>query len=364
MDKAGKHILIVDDNLKNLQVTAKILRDEKFLISLAQGGRDALLQLEQQIPDLVLLDIMMPEIDGLEVCRKIKENEKLNEIPIIFLTAMNQTEDLVEGFIAGGVDYITKPFRREELLIRVKNHLELAESRKKIIEMNKTRDKLYSIIAHDIYSPLSNLSMIIRAIADDVISPASEDFGKIITDLDKSTQSTITLLENLLKWANVQSDILLLTPKLLAIRPLIDECIQLLASNAHQKNITIKHNVSSNLQAYFDEVTIHTVFRNLIANAIKFTPENGTIEINSTLNNEYALISIKDNGVGMTETIINKIFEKHATYTSLGTNKEQGSGLGLMVVHDFVERNNGNLNVKSKLGEGTEIIVSLKLENK
>lgn len=362
MDNTGKHILIVDDNLKNLQVTARILRDEKFRISLAQDGESALYQLGQQKPDLVLLDIMMPGIDGLEVCRKIKKNEKLKEIPIIFLTAMNQTEDLVEGFIVGGVDYITKPFKREELLIRVKNHLELAGSRKKIIEMNKNRDKLYSIIAHDIHSPLSNISMVVHAIEDGWISSGCDDFTEIIHDLGESTNSTLTLLENLLKWTNAQSDTISLSPKLMAVYPVIEECKQLLEGNACHKNITIELNIPDSVEAYFDEVTIHAVFRNLIANSIKFTPENGTIKICSSVNNGFVEITVKDNGIGMPENILNKIFKENIPHTSLGTNKEQGSGLGLLMVKDFVENNKGKLNVKSKPGEGTEIIVSLKSE--
>lgn len=274
---------------------------------------------------------------------------------------MSQTEDLVEGFIVGGVDYITKPFKREELLIRVNNHLELAGSRKKIVEMNKTRDKLYSIIAHDIYSPLSNISMVVQAITDKVISPTGDEFGEIISDLGKSTKSTINLLENLLKWANVQSNTISLSPKLVAVHSVIEECIQLLEGNARHKNISIELNIPDSIEAYFDEVTIHTVFRNLIANAIKFTPENGIIKICSSINKGFAEIMVKDNGIGMPETILNKIFKDNVHHTSLGTNKEQGSGLGLFMVKDFVEKNNGKINVKSKSGEGTEITIFLPL---
>ncbi|HEY4785580.1 MAG TPA: response regulator, partial [Bacteroidales bacterium] len=150
MDNKKDLILIVDDNLKNLEVLTKILKEEGFLISLAQDGGEALDQLNNITPDLILLDIMMPEMNGLEVCRRIKQNDKLKEIPVIFVTAKNQTEDLVEGFKAGGVDYISKPFQRDELLVRIKNHLELTGSRKRIIALNRTRDKIYSIIAHDI----------------------------------------------------------------------------------------------------------------------------------------------------------------------------------------------------------------------
>jgi len=353
------HILIVDDNLKNLQVTARILRDEGYLISLSQSGQSALNQIEQQKPGLILLDIMMPEMDGLEVCRRLKGNDKLKNIPVIFLTAKHETEDLVEGFVVGGVDYITKPFKREELLIRVKNHLELANSRKKIIEMNKARDKLFSIIAHDIRSPLSNISMIVQAIADKIIHPESEDFNEIINDLGASTKSTLTLLENLLKWTGIQSNSFALSTKSIMIKPVVADCVQLLKANAESKNIKMHCNIQEKTFAFFDELSMHTVFRNLISNAIKFTPANGFIKIESTLNNDWLEISFQDNGTGMKKDVLEKIFKKHEPHTTPGTNKEQGTGLGLRLVKDFIQKNNGKLNVNSKLGKGTEVIVSL-----
>lgn len=358
----NKYILIVDDNLTNLQVTAKLLKDEGYLISLAQSGHAALIQLDQQKPDLILLDIMMPEMDGLEVCRIIKKNDDLKDIPVIFLTAKNETEDLLEGFNVGGVDYITKPFKREEILIRVKNHLELADSRKKIIEMNKTRDKLYSIIAHDIRSPLSNISMVIQSIVDNNITPNSNDFNEIINGVGESTKYTLTLLENLLKWTELQSDSIALTPMSMDVSPILSDCVILLKANAEYKKISINLNMQTDASAYFDELSMHTVFRNIIANAIKFTPVNGSIIISSVVNAEFLEIRIKDNGTGMKKDVVEKIFKEHKPHTTLGTNKEQGTGLGLFLVKDFIEKNHGKLDVNSKLGKGTEVIVSLPIE--
>jgi len=363
MNSFGKHILIVDDNLKNLQLTAKLLKDEGYLISLSQSGQAALIQLDQQKPDLILLDIMMPEMDGLEVCTRIKQDDNLKEIPVIFLTAKNETEDLLEGFNVGGIDYITKPFKREELLIRVKNHLELAGSRKKIIEMNKTRDKLYSIIAHDIRSPLSNISMVIQSIADKIINPNSNDFNEIINGVGESTKYTLTLLENLLKWTELQNNSIAISPNTLDVYPILTDCVNLLKANAGCKKIVVNLNVQTNASAYFDEISMHTVFRNIIANAIKFTPASGSIIISSSVNADFLEIRIKDNGVGMKADVLDKIFKKHEPHTTVGTNREQGTGLGLFLVKDFIEKNNGKLEVNSKLGEGTEVTVSLPIED-
>jgi len=357
MDNKKDLILIVDDNLKNLEVLTKILKEEGFLISLAQDGGEALDQLNNITPDLILLDIMMPEMNGLEVCRRIKQNDKLKEIPVIFVTAKNQTEDLVEGFKAGGVDYISKPFQRDELLVRIKNHLELTGSRKRIIALNRTRDKIYSIIAHDIRSPFSSIRLLLNLISSDAINPGSEEFKEIMNMLEKITDSSAILLNNLLEWTKNQSGAISLSPKTLKIRPLLLECAELLKGNAEHKNITIHVNVSDDAEAFFDEITMHTVFRNLISNAIKFTPEHGAISLRSEPSGDHLIVYVEDNGVGMSEDVIRKIFEKNEHYTSLGTGNEKGTGFGLVMIKEFVEQNRGKLQVRSAEGKGTTFSV-------
>jgi two-component system, sensor histidine kinase and response regulator len=363
MPNSGKYILIVDDNSKNLQLTATLLKDEGYLISVAQNAGDALIQLNEIIPDLILLDIMMPGMDGLELCRLIKKNDKLSDIPVIFLTAKSQTEDLAEGFKAGGVDYINKPFNREELLIRVQNHIELASSRKQILEMNLRRDKLYSIIAHDIRSPFSSISLTLSAIASGYLDPASDEFKEILIQLEKTASETSTLLDNLLEFTRLQSKTIAMNAKCLHIYPLIMESIQLLKGNADKKNITITYEIPDDLTACFDEISMYAVFRNLIFNSIKFTPEGGTIGITAIIEGKMALVKVTDTGIGLSEELIKKIFIDNEHYTSPGTNKEQGSGIGSYIIKDFVKRNKGELKIKSTPGTGTEMFIYLPLDD-
>jgi two-component system sensor histidine kinase/response regulator len=363
MTSTQKYILIVDDNKKNLQLTATFLKDEGYLISLAQNAEAALELLGELIPDLILLDIMMPGMDGLELCRIIKKNEKLCDIPVIFLTAKSQTEDLAEGFRAGGVDYINKPFNREELLIRVKNHIELAASRKKIVEMNLMRDKLYSIIAHDIRSPFSGISLTLSAISNGILNPDSAEFREILNHLEKTANETTILLDNLLEFTRLQSQSISIASKYLSIYPVVIESIQLLKGNADKKNITITADISENIIAFFDEISISAVFRNLIFNSIKFTPENGMIDITAGIEDDYARVKVTDTGIGISEELIKKIFVDNEHYTSPGTNKEQGSGLGSYIIKDFINRNNGKLKINSTPGSGTEMLVYLPLKD-
>ena len=243
--------------------------------------------------------------------------------------------------------------------MRIKNHIELAESRKTILEMNRSRDKVYSIIAHDIRSPLSGILMTLDTIDQGYLDPNSEDFKEIIHQLKIRTKDTSTLLSSLLNWTRNQDDNVLLHPKETNINQVIISCIQLLLEVANNKNISILNEISDDVNSWCDEVSINTVFRNIISNAIKFTPSNGTITVNGKNVEKNVEISITDTGIGMPEDAIRKIFDENQHYTSSGTDNEQGTGLGLMLVKDFLKKNNGTLQVQSKLNEGTVLTVTL-----
>ncbi|MBK9392010.1 MAG: response regulator [Bacteroidetes bacterium] len=163
----------------------------------------------------------------LSFCRIIKRDDRMADVPVIFLTAKSQTEDLEAGFAAGGVDYVTKPFRREELLLRIKNHLELAASRKWIIEMNKSRDKLYSIIAHDIRSPLASISMAVKSIADGYLKPDTAEYNEIIDYLSQTTDLTFSMLNNLLSYTHNNGSSSELYPARMNLCSVVLDCVNL-----------------------------------------------------------------------------------------------------------------------------------------
>lgn len=356
------HILVVDDNLNNLQLCAKILREKNYNVSLAEKGSSAFLVIDQQKPDLILLDVMMPEIDGYQVCRKLKSIEATRDIPVIFLTARNDMNDLLEGFNAGGIDYITKPFNQQELLVRVSTHLELSKARKKIVEMNKTKEKLYSIISHDLRSPLSGIVSTISAINDQTIDKNDELFDILLLEIEKNTKNLFNLLDNLLEWTRFQNGSIQMKLLNTPINPIIQECIEILNNVAKEKNISIEADIEESISAKFDEVTMHTVFRNLLSNAIKFTPQNGRITISAFSDKDTVSISFRDTGVGMPTEVLDKIFNHNRHHTSLGSNMEKGTGLGLFIVKDFIQKNEGILHVTSTLGQGTEFVIKLPIE--
>ena len=228
--------------------------------------------------------------------------------------------------------------------------------------MNRSRDKLYSIIAHDVRSPLSGILQTLDAIDQGYINPDSEDFKDIIHQLKVRTKDTNTLLTSLLEWTRAQDPTKSTVQRSINISTLLNSCVQLLEANAQTKNISISIDVDDKMEAFCDEVTIHTVFRNLISNAIKFTQNGGTIAISSQQSDDTIKISVRDSGVGMSTEAMESIFEKNQHYTSSGTANEQGTGLGLMLVKDFVKKNNGFINVESTLGKGTTFTVELPLK--
>ena len=353
-------VLVVDDSEFELQLVDFILQEKNYQTVLAGNGTDALIILETLTPDLILLDIMLPDFDGFEVCKKLKAIDKLKDIPVIFFTSLSNIDDIVKGFEAGGVDYVTKPFNTDELLVRIKTHLDLINSKRKIelqarelSQANALKDKMFSVISHDLRSPVSSIKLALDFISKGLVKPTDELFNETIKGLVKTTDEAYILLENLLGWAKSQSNILTVFPESLDLKSLASSIAGLLKLNSENKKISIENNIPEGITVFADMQMIQSVLRNLLSNALKFTPENGSIEMNALEMNTEVIISIKDSGVGISEPSLKRIFDQDQPVKTLGTNKESGSGLGLILCKDFVEKNGGRIWVESEKGKGS-----------
>ena len=353
-------VLVVDDSEFELQLVDFILQEKNYQTELAGNGTDALIILETLTPDLILLDIMLPDFDGFEVCKKLKAIDKLKDIPVIFFTSLSNIDDIVKGFEAGGVDYVTKPFNTDELLVRIKTHLDLINSKRKIelqarelSQANALKDKMFSVISHDLRSPVSSIKLALDFISKGLVKPTDELFNETIKGLVKTTDEAYILLENLLGWAKSQSNILTVFPESLDLKSLASSIAGLLKLNSENKKISIENNIPEGITLFADMQMIQSVLRNLLSNALKFTPENGSIEMNALEMNTEVIISIKDSGVGISEPSLKRIFDQDQPVKTLGTNKESGSGLGLILCKDFVEKNGGRIWVESEKGKGS-----------
>lgn len=363
-------ILIVDDVMSNVLLLKVLLTNEKFQIATASNGRQALDQVIKEKPDLVLLDVMMPDMSGFEVSQQLKANPETAEIPIIFLTALNSTADIVKGFQVGGNDFISKPFNKEELIIRVTHQISLIAAKRIIVaqteELRKTiigRDKLYSVIAHDLRSPMGSikmvLNMLILNLPSDTIGP---EMYELLTMANQTTEDVFSLLDNLLKWTKSQIGKLKVVYQDIDMVEVTEGVIEIFSMVAELKKISIRLETPSKLEVYADIDMIKTVIRNLLSNAIKFSNEETEILVTVQEQEGMAVVSVKDSGCGIDEENQKKLLHTDTHFSTFGTNNEEGFGLGLLLCQDFVIKNGGRLWFTSAKGEGSTFSFSIPLK--
>ncbi len=360
-------ILIVDDIVSNVLLLKVLLTKEGFNIVTAMGGKEALEKVETEEPNLILLDVMMPDIDGFEVASKLKADPRYNEIPIIFLTALNGVTDIVKGFQNGGNDFISKPFNKEELIIRVTHQLSMVAAKRiieeKTNELRRTimgRDKLYSVIAHDLRGPMGSIKMVLNMLILK-LSPnlIEEEMHGMLRMANQTTEEVFSLLDNLLKWTKSQIGRLNVVYQDTNLTEVAEGVIEIFSMMAKMKEITIKLEAPEKTMIYADIDMIKTVLRNLLSNALKFSPVNSEIVVRIYENDRDISIDVIDNGCGIEEKDQQKLLNLDTHFSTFGTNNEEGSGLGLLLCQDFINKNHGKFWFTSKPGQGSTFSFSV-----
>ena len=356
MDNPQRRILIVDDQIENLQAIYQILEKSAISeeISLASSANQAYKVIEHELPDLIITDWEMPDINGIEFITTLKANPATKDIPIIMCTGiMTSAKNLETSLAAGAADYIRKPVDEVELIARVKANLHLSEQYRKIKLLNESKDTLFSIISHDLRGSIGSIEGFTDLIKMDYENYSQEQILEFIDIIGKQSRSIYAILENLLLWATNQKENVSINLQQAPLYKAIEENLELLEDSASKKQIRIINSIPRDLHATFDLNMISTVFRNLIANAIKFTYENGIITIKAETSPDAIICSIEDNGVGISTNRIEKIFQKNSFETTSGTQDESGSGLGLKLCLDFIEKHQGKIWVESEVGKGS-----------
>ena len=364
-------ILIVDDNQTNIILLQAILKRAKYNTVSATNGTDALRIMQEMHPDLVLLDIMMPEMDGYEVARRKDEIEDIQIIPFLFVTALSDTNSMVKGFKAGCSDFITKPFNTEEILIRIHHQIINVENRRIINSKNeelksliRNRDKLYAVVAHDLRSPLGTIKSVLDILDENL---NSEIIGFELYDLlhatTESADELFGLLENLLFWTRTQMGKLIFQPKEIKITDAVTDAIKATSSmsNIHRIDISYSDN-TGNATVLADKNMITTVIRNILANAIKFSDEDSSIEIETKIVDNQLSCSITDHGCGMDDEV-KQALQQQISITTTGKHQEEGTGLGLTLCREFIRAHNGNLSFESEMNVGTTFTFTIPLSN-
>lgn len=360
INRSDYKILIVDDVTSNVLLLKILLTNEKFQICTASNGHQCVEVARSEYPDLILLDVMMPELNGFDTAVILKKDPLTADIPIIFLTALNSPSDLVHGFQVGAHDFLTKPFNKEELIMRVMHQISLVAAKRYIIEQNEklkriisNRDKMYSVIAHDLRSPMASIRMVLNLCVN-VVTPdmVGEEIFGLLDKANRESEETHDLLDNLLKWTKSQTGRLEVAYQNLELDDIVPGVVDIFTMIAEMKKIKLQYIPSEeHLKVRADNDMMKTVVRNFISNAIKFTPEGKGIEVYYKKSGEFAKISVRDHGVGIAPERIDTLF--HKGETTYGTGGEEGSGLGLQLCADFARKNGGDVMVESTLGEGS-----------
>jgi len=363
-------VLVVDDIPKNLQVVGTMLRNEGYEVMPAMSGADALEGVRVQVPDLILLDLMMPEMDGLEVCRRLKSDPAVRSIPIIFLTASNEMEHLVKGFEAGAVDYITKPFNAPELLARVRTHLELRHARERLREMNDEKNEFMGIAAHDLRNPLSAIKGLAEVIVEDAQSlrrqevkdpelclKEMEDFGDRI---GVTAARMMEMVQNLLDANRIERGEMNLNLAPADLSPLLAAAVETHRPRAAAKQQSIHlQNEAGPVTVLIDPDVMVQVLENLLSNAVKYSPPGKSIYVRLKKSSETVRCEVQDEGPGVSAEDQKKLFGKFARLSAKPTGGENATGLGLSIVKKMVEAMNGQVWCESEPGQGATFVVQL-----
>ncbi len=276
-------------------------------------------------------------------------------------------KDESEKNIREMTDYIEDLHAKEDALEEnafelIQLNIRLEESENNLREVNANKDKFFSIVAHDLKSPFVGLLGITELLDTDYDEFDEKEKKELIHSLHESSKNTFELLEGLLEWARAKQGRIEYNPKIFNLFRVSDSLTNLLKASAFKKEITLINSVDVNATVYGDRDMVSTILRNLIANAIKFTPRNGMIEVKSEVENGLMKISVIDSGIGMSQEDKDKLFRIDVSHTTLGTNQEKGTGLGLILCKELIEKHGTNIWVESEKGKGSEFIFTLPLE--
>ncbi len=361
-------ILVVDDFLQNIKVLGTILQQEDYSISYALSGKQALEILENTKIDLVLLDLFMPEMNGIEVCQKIKSNPKYQEIPVIFLTASQEEQSILEAFAVGAADYVTKPFKPLELLARVKNHLQLKQAQEKAEEAAKIKAQFLATMSHEIRTPLQSVLGVTDLLMNTQLD--SEQINLLQT-LQASGEHLLLIINDLLDFSKLEAKEIKLERNEFNFNAIFEEVLNFLAPQATAKNLELIYLIATDIPEILvgDCFRLRQILINLVSNGIKFT-ETGevVISVNKTLeqpenNNQIKLVfEVKDTGIGISKQQQDKLFQCFSQGDISTTRKYGGTGLGLSICRELVTLMGGTIWVESEVNQGSTFYFEIPLE--
>lgn len=392
----GIKILLVDDIANNLMTMEVALEKEDYIFFKATSGWDALrILLSEKDFSLILLDVKMPAMDGYETAELIYEQDRLKHIPIIFITAHDYEEEaMFKGYMAGAVDFIRKPFnpiilrskvavfaelykknqllREQEEKLKAINYdliklnqeleqrvadrtMELENLNHELKALNLSKDKFLSVISHDLRNPLTALLASASKLTDHPEKLSAAQIKQLSQIIHRTSRKLLDQLNEVVEWAKKQSKKTNFNPEKICLYEGIEESLDLIKPSAFQKDIKLENKTPGDIYVLADSLMLRSIIQNLVTNAIKYTPKGGSVEVNAKIDHQMVCVFVEDSGVGMTNEIKEDLFTSVNNKSISGTDNEIGSGLGLLLVNDFVTQHGGTIEVESTLGEGSII---------
>ncbi len=365
-------ILIVDDEPNNLDVLNNCLCNAGFKVLVAEDGETALKRAHFIKPDLILLDVKMPEMDGYEVCKRLKADEKTRSIPIIFISALSETFDKIKAFTVGGVDYVTKPFHKEEVLARVKTHLRLQAQQKQLqiqaeklqqaneqlVQLNQEKNEFLAVAVHDLKNPLSAILSLVELV-EDSFEGNKTNIIRCVHWIKDSVKHMFDIVTNLLDVNAIDSGKLQLKLTQTDILPVLSYIVCEYNQKASCKEITLDFTPANRKYiAYVDINRVRQILDNLLSNAVKYSSFGKKVSIRIfTTQNATICCEIQDEGPGLSHEEQAKLFLKFRRLSPIPTNHENSTGLGLFIVKKLVTAMGGKVWCESELGKGSKFVV-------
>ncbi|MCT8977001.1 hybrid sensor histidine kinase/response regulator [Clostridium sp. CX1] len=360
-------ILIVDDNPSNIQVVATIMAEYGYELGIAMNASEAYSFLGENTPELILLDIDMPEIDGYEVCSTLKKDYRYKDIPIIFLTVKDEKEDIVKAFDLGAVDYVTKPFNRKELVSRVRTHLSLKKAKDELQRKNrelkkamKIKDEFLLLMTHEFKTPLNVILAALQTIENIYGYQVGEKVKNYLKSIKLNSFRQLRLVNNLLDITKINTEHFKMHKRNVDIIFVSQAIVESVDIYAKQKGVELKFSSEVDyLEMAIDEEKYERILLNLLSNAIKFTPEGKAIYVNISYKNRKATITVRDEGIGIPKEKQELIFERFGQVDSTLSRQAEGTGVGLSLAKSLITAMGGKISVDSEERKGSLFTITL-----
>lgn len=365
----GRKILVVDDDRMNIRILGGILRSEGYALAEADSGERALQVYAEFRPDLVLLDVMMAGIDGFETCRQLKKNYGEKSAPVIFITAKNESDDVVEGLGAGGVDYLPKPFKPKEVVARIRSHLQnqiLSEQKQALVDQlskaNAAKNRFLGMAAHDLRNPLASIRGLAEFLRDGAVGPMTPDQVDLINTIHGASQSMLTMVNELLDVATIESGELKLIVESHDLAELVAKSVSLTNMEAAKKKTQVIFEMPPTpVMLPIDPTKMRQVVDNLLSNAVKYSPRGSTVTaiVRADPAKKLCSFSVRDQGPGIPEDERDKLFKDFGRLSVQPTGGEKSIGLGLAICRKIVEAHHGSIVAENLPQRGCEFRVTL-----